>query len=726
MAWLVTHMWMVLVAAAVFALILGWTVRGILLTGRMRKAIVDKDIALTELDQARDEIERLFAAQRAQKGEGSSVADNSARKIADLNAELQKAKTELASLKSAGPKTETAEPVDADAPVIVRSPTRGGPDAPASDEFGAPSDAPTGEGDEPPSLVWRNRHLEARVQHLEAQLADAAVAAVAAADAVSDEAADEAGGEPSVDEEGIAKLKWQVDYLKQRVEALEAELARVPEPAPEPAPAPAEDVSEEMARLRWRNRFLEGRLAYFEGGAAEAAAAAADEVAGEAVSEEGVEETLIEELLVEETVVEEAGAEEAEPVGFSTDEDVPDAEPETEAEPEPEPEPEAETPAREVAGAELVAALLADVPEPEEEEPAGEAVEDAAEPILVEEVSDPEEAPGADTEADGVEPFGTVEDEAVAEEWTEDEASGFAEDDASEEDSFEDVSDDEEESLAEADHADEDVLTDEEYSEEDFTEDDETDDDETEADDFEEIDEAEDFEDADEDDAAEFEASDEDESDEDDEDLDDEEAYDEDDSDESYDEDEDADFDEEDEDSDETEDDEDSDESGEDESDDETSDDDEYDDEASDEDDGEESDDDDYEDDAEDESYEENDDSGEDDDAEDESYDEADDEDEDDSDDVEYEGDEEVVAERPMAMDGPVEGHPDDLTLIGGIGPKIQVLLNELGIWHYDQIAAWSPENVAWVDHHLNFNGRITREGWVSQAAVLVGDAENA
>ena len=68
-----------------------------------------------------------------------------------------------------------------------------------------------------------------------------------------------------------------------------------------------------------------------------------------------------------------------------------------------------------------------------------------------------------------------------------------------------------------------------------------------------------------------------------------------------------------------------------------------------------------------------------------------------------------------MAMNGPVEGHPDDLTLIGGIGPKIQILLNELGVWHYDQIAEWTPENVAWVDEHLNFNGRIIREGWVEQ-----------
>ena len=77
---------------------------------------------------------------------------------------------------------------------------------------------------------------------------------------------------------------------------------------------------------------------------------------------------------------------------------------------------------------------------------------------------------------------------------------------------------------------------------------------------------------------------------------------------------------------------------------------------------------------------------------------------------------------QPMALDKPVANAPDDLTVIGGIGPKIQEVLNAMGIWHYDQIAAWSPENITWVDHELNFSGRIVREGWVQQAAILAGD----
>jgi len=72
-------------------------------------------------------------------------------------------------------------------------------------------------------------------------------------------------------------------------------------------------------------------------------------------------------------------------------------------------------------------------------------------------------------------------------------------------------------------------------------------------------------------------------------------------------------------------------------------------------------------------------------------------------------------------------GQGDDLTLIKGVGPKLAELCNRLGVWHFDQIAAWSPEEVAWVDHHLEgFKGRIARDDWVAQAKILAagGDTE--
>lgn len=69
-------------------------------------------------------------------------------------------------------------------------------------------------------------------------------------------------------------------------------------------------------------------------------------------------------------------------------------------------------------------------------------------------------------------------------------------------------------------------------------------------------------------------------------------------------------------------------------------------------------------------------------------------------------------------MDGP-NGEPDDLKKISGVGPKIEDRLNELGIYHFSQIVAFSAEEIAMVDEKLNFKGRIERDDWVSQATEL-------
>lgn len=73
----------------------------------------------------------------------------------------------------------------------------------------------------------------------------------------------------------------------------------------------------------------------------------------------------------------------------------------------------------------------------------------------------------------------------------------------------------------------------------------------------------------------------------------------------------------------------------------------------------------------------------------------------------------------PGALDGPLDGKGDDLQLIAGVGPKLEQTLHSLGIWHYEQVAAWGPAEIAWVDEHLRFSGRIEREDWVAQAAAL-------
>lgn len=76
----------------------------------------------------------------------------------------------------------------------------------------------------------------------------------------------------------------------------------------------------------------------------------------------------------------------------------------------------------------------------------------------------------------------------------------------------------------------------------------------------------------------------------------------------------------------------------------------------------------------------------------------------------------------PELMDGP-DGEPDDLTQIKGIGPKLSDMLNDLGIYHYRQIAAWTDADGEWIDDKLAFKGRVARENWIEQARVLVEKA---
>ena len=82
-------------------------------------------------------------------------------------------------------------------------------------------------------------------------------------------------------------------------------------------------------------------------------------------------------------------------------------------------------------------------------------------------------------------------------------------------------------------------------------------------------------------------------------------------------------------------------------------------------------------------------------------------------------------ASRPEALDGPRDGKADDLKKIKGIGPKLEKLCNSLGFYHFDQIAAWTAEEVAWVDQNLEgFKGRVTRDTWVEQARLLAAGGE--
>ena len=85
----------------------------------------------------------------------------------------------------------------------------------------------------------------------------------------------------------------------------------------------------------------------------------------------------------------------------------------------------------------------------------------------------------------------------------------------------------------------------------------------------------------------------------------------------------------------------------------------------------------------------------------------------------------EVEEAKPDTLSAARDGGADDLKKIKGVGPKLEGVLNEMGFYHFDQIAAWSADEVAWVDQNLKgFKGRVTRDDWVEQAKLLASGAE--
>lgn len=290
MQWLIANMWMALAAATVLGLFFGFSFRGLLVGSRIRRAQVEREIARTELTQTKAEVEALYAAQRKRKEDNAQavggdeelqaeLAERETR-ISALGDELAAARSELEELKAENDRgTDIADTAGAAAAGAVAG-------AILSDD----------NEEELAQLRDRNTWLEERVAALEAD-----VSAQPAAAPVETAAA------PASDDQELQKLKWQAGYLRQRVDALEtnilsnraAEAAPAAEPVEETPveqePASAES-DEELARLRWRNRYLEGRLAYFEAGEAEAEAEAeAEESESEpALAEEAVAEPEVE------------------------------------------------------------------------------------------------------------------------------------------------------------------------------------------------------------------------------------------------------------------------------------------------------------------------------------------------------------------------------------------------------------------------------------------------
>ena len=86
-------------------------------------------------------------------------------------------------------------------------------------------------------------------------------------------------------------------------------------------------------------------------------------------------------------------------------------------------------------------------------------------------------------------------------------------------------------------------------------------------------------------------------------------------------------------------------------------------------------------------------------------------------------GNRQLVSVMPMAANSNVAsataGTADDISLIGGVGPKMEKGLIELGYTSFAAIAAWSASDIARVETHLKQKGRVAREEWVEQAREL-------
>ncbi|WP_319530097.1 hypothetical protein [uncultured Cohaesibacter sp.] len=83
-----------------------------------------------------------------------------------------------------------------------------------------------------------------------------------------------------------------------------------------------------------------------------------------------------------------------------------------------------------------------------------------------------------------------------------------------------------------------------------------------------------------------------------------------------------------------------------------------------------------------------------------------------------------VAGKKPRTMKQPRKAGADDLKRIKGVGKVLEGKLNDLGIYHYDQIAKWNRSHINWVSTFLSFKGRIDREDWIEQAKLLASGEE--
>jgi NADH-quinone oxidoreductase subunit E len=79
-----------------------------------------------------------------------------------------------------------------------------------------------------------------------------------------------------------------------------------------------------------------------------------------------------------------------------------------------------------------------------------------------------------------------------------------------------------------------------------------------------------------------------------------------------------------------------------------------------------------------------------------------------------------VDISKPLLLDAPRDNKRDDLVVLDGISIKIEEILNSIGIYHFDQIANWTKENINWIDQNSTISKEsIVDQKWVDQANTL-------
>jgi small subunit ribosomal protein S2 len=69
-------------------------------------------------------------------------------------------------------------------------------------------------------------------------------------------------------------------------------------------------------------------------------------------------------------------------------------------------------------------------------------------------------------------------------------------------------------------------------------------------------------------------------------------------------------------------------------------------------------------------------------------------------------------------IDAP-RGEADDLKRLPGVNVKLEQRLNDIGVYHFWQIADLDPEALEALDRTLNLKGRIGRDNWIAAAKQL-------